>query len=324
MKLLVTCKNMINRLSVYKEFMDKYDLDPHVPEFEQTVSEEKLIALVPGFDYWIIGDDQCTRKVLEAGISGNLKFAVKWGIGTDNIDFNACNDMGFHIPNTPGMFNEEVSNVALGYLLCLAHNLVDIDRQSRLGEWHKPVGTSLENKKIAVIGFGNIGQSLVRKLLALKTNVHVYDPGFTQKDNDEIICNYNENIIIDDNLFNCTLSDNINDVVKCADVMMLVCALTDSSYHMVNQNTIALMNDACYIINVSRGPVIDESALIRALKNGKIEKVALDVFESEPVNLKSELYNLNCIFGSHNSSNTKEGCDRTSFQALNKIISFST
>jgi len=319
--LLITCKNMINRLDVYREVIDQNGIEFYCPEFDQVMSEEELIELVPQYDVWVIGDDPCTRKVLEAGIAGNLKFAVKWGIGTDNVDFDACRDLNFPIPNTPGMFNEEVSNVALGYLLTLAHNLVWIDQESRKGVWYKPLGTSLEGKKAAVIGFGNIGRSLVRKLLSLKMDVWAYDPGFRQE-NGKILCNYNENLIVDPELHKARLDNDLNSVLSNADAVLLVCALTESSHHLINKSTLSLVNDGCFLVNVARGKVVKQDDLAEALKSGKVGSAALDVFEEEPLDSTSELYNLKCIFGAHNSSNTKEGVDRTSFDVLNKIITF--
>lgn len=312
---------MINRIDFYKQKLKSYNLTPFCPKFDQIMTENELIKLVPKFDFWIIGDDPCTRNVIEAGINGKLKFAVKWGIGTDNIDYNACKELNFPIPNTPGMFNEEVSNVAVGYLMMLAHNLADIDRESRKGIWHKPLGISLTGKKVAVIGFGNIGRSLVRKLLSFKMDVWVYDPGFEQDKNKKIICRYNRNLKIEP-ILNHARIDELDIVLSFADVVILVCALTDSSYHLINNDKIKLLNDNCFIVNVARGKIVNENDLIDNLKNGKIKGVALDVFEEEPITLKSELYNYNCIFGAHNSSNTVEGVDRTSFDVLKKIKMF--
>lgn len=294
-KLLITAKPMIIRIDQYQNIFDKYHIKTHIPEFEQILSEQELIDIVPKYDAWIIGDDPVTKNVLDVGIKGNLKCAVKWGVGTDNIDFSACKELKFNIPNTPGMFNEEVSNVALGYLLSLAHNLHNIDRESRVGNWYKPTGMSLENKKVALIGYGNIGKTLKLKLEALKMNVMPYDP--------------------------ITYTDISLDIaLGSADFIICTCSLTSSSYHIINKYTINMARDGVYIINVARGPIICEKDLIEALDSGKVRGAALDVFEEEPINIYSELYKYNVILGSHNSSNTVEAVDRTSILVIEKII----
>ena len=103
----------------------------------QTLSVEELIELVPQFDGWIIGDDPVTRDVLEAGVNGNLKGAVKWGVGTDNVDFQACRDFGILIDHTPNVFGAEVADLAIGYLIALARNTFQIDREIRDSIWPK-------------------------------------------------------------------------------------------------------------------------------------------------------------------------------------------
>ena len=127
-------------LGLKKQFipiLEKAGFDAICPDVKQTLSEFELIDLVPQCVGWIIGDDPATRRVFEAGTTGELKAAVKWGIGVDNIDLEACKDLRIPITNTPGMFGNEVADVAMGYLLSLARYLNAIDREIRLGGWPK-------------------------------------------------------------------------------------------------------------------------------------------------------------------------------------------
>ena len=142
----------------------------------QTLSVEELKEIVPQHDGWIIGDDPATREVFEAGKAGNLKAAVKWGIGVDNVDFDACKDLDIPIINTPDMFGREVADIAMGYVIALARETFEIDRAVRKGEWIKPRGISLSGKTVAIVGFGDIGQSTAKRLLAADMNVIAYDP----------------------------------------------------------------------------------------------------------------------------------------------------
>jgi D-3-phosphoglycerate dehydrogenase len=99
----------------------------------QTLSVEELKELVPQHDGWIIGDDPATREVFMAGKAGKLKAAVKWGIGVDNVDFDACKDLGIPIVNTPNMFGGEVADIAVGYVIALARETFQIDDGIRQG-----------------------------------------------------------------------------------------------------------------------------------------------------------------------------------------------
>jgi D-3-phosphoglycerate dehydrogenase len=273
------------------------------PELCQTLSEGELIDLVPQYEGWIIGDDPATAKVFATGRAGRLRAAVKWGVGTDNVDFAGAKAAGFEVANTPGMFSEEVSDVAVAYLLGLARDLFVIDRGVRSGGWPKPSGSSLSGKTVALAGFGNIGRATARKLLAFGMKVIAYDPY------------YQGDPALD--VESTAWPERLDE----ADFVVLTCALTESSRHMVNAQTLARMKPGVRIVNVGRGPLIDEVALIAALESGHVASAALDVFEDEPLPKASPLRKFDrCIFGSHNSSNTKEAVHRTSLKAIDSLF----
>jgi D-3-phosphoglycerate dehydrogenase len=299
MKILLTCPPMIGAIDSLRKEFARRSAEVFIPEFRQTLSESELIALVPQYDGWIIGDDPATTTVFAAGRAGRLRAAVKWGVGTDNVDFTGAKAAGFDVANTPGMFSEEVSDVAVAYLLALARDLFVIDRGVRGGLWPKPSGSSLSGKTVALAGFGNIGRATARKLLAFGMKVIAYDPYFQP---DPAL-----------DVENATWPERLAEV----DFVVLTCALTDSSRHMLNTETLARMKPGVRIINVGRGPLIDEPALIAALESGHVASAALDVFEEEPLPEASPLRGFDrCIFGAHNSSNTKEAVHRTSLRAI--------
>ena len=168
---------MLGQFQKFVEPAKKLGLELVPAETTQVLSEEELIALLPDFDGWIIGDDPATRSVFEAGISGRLKAAVKWGIGVDNVDFSACKDLGVPITNTPNMFGGEVADVGIALMLGLARQTYRIDRGVRDGDWPKPAGMSISGKHIGVVGFGDIGRNLVKRLSGFDVTVTAYDPG---------------------------------------------------------------------------------------------------------------------------------------------------
>jgi D-3-phosphoglycerate dehydrogenase len=303
LRILCTCPPMIGAIGRLRDDFSRRGAEVVCPEFRQVMSEDELIALVPQFDGWIIGDDAATARVFEAGVRGKLRAAVKWGVGTDNVDFKGAKRCGLEVVNTPGMFSEEVSDVAMAYLIGIARGLFAIDRGVRVGQWPKPAGTSLAGKTVALTGFGNIGRATARKLLASGMKVIAYDPYYRP----------DPTLPVE----NAAWPDRLGE----ADFIVLTCALTDSSRHMLNREVLDRCKPGVGIVNVGRGPLIRESALVAALLSGKVASAALDVFEEEPLDSASPLRRFEqCVFGSHNSSNTVEAVQRTSLKAIELLF----
>lgn len=307
MKVLVTCPPMLKSIKEFKASFETKGIELLCPEVIQTLSEDELISLVPQVEGWIIGDDPATARVFEAGRKGKLKAAVKWGVGVDNVDFKAAESLGIPISNTPAMFGEEVSDLALAYLLSLSRHTHQIDNKIRQGIWFKPQGISLSGRKAALIGFGNIGKSTASKLLAFSLNVHVYDPFVKVSEIDST------NLVF----------GSLERVVSQAHFLIVTCALTASSLHLINETILKLLSPGAFVINVSRGPLIDESSLVLALEKGHIGGAGLDVFEKEPLSADNPLRKFdNVILGSHNGSNTKEAVTRASMKAIEILFNY--
>jgi len=306
MKILVTCPPMLGMIDNFRPIFKERGIQLTTPDIVQTLPVSELTKIVPEHDGWIIGDDPATREVFQAGRSGNLRAAVKWGIGIDNVDFDACKDLNIPITNTPDMFGMEVADIAVGYLIALARETFEIDRAVRRGEWIKPRGVSLSKKKVALIGFGNIGQNTAKRLLAMNMDVISYDPYYI---NDETMPDVSFE----------TWPNRIEE----ADFIIVTCSLSDTSYKMINSDIFEKVKKGIRIVNVGRGPIIDELALENALISEKVYSAALDVYEVEPLPMDSMLRSHpRCIFGSHNSSNTSDAVERTSLQAINKLFEF--
>ena len=307
MKVLVTCPPMLGMFDEFVEPAKALGITLVAAKTTQVLTEEELIELLPHYDGWIIGDDPATKQVFEAGLAGKLKAAVKWGIGVDNVDFAACKELNIPIINTPNMFGGEVADVALAFLLGLARETYYIDREIRTNHgWPKPAGMSVAGKTVGVVGFGDIGKSTVKRLSGFDVNVTVYDPGVDGEQG-----------------FNFVSRKKFPDGLEKLDFLIFTCALNKHNFHMLNAETLALMKAGAKVINVARGPLIDESALIDALHSGHISSAALDVFEEEPLPKNSPLREMaQCIFGSHNGSNTKEGVRRATLEAIDNISGF--
>lgn len=304
MKILVTCPPMLGMIDHFRSLFEKYEVELTAPKVVQVMSVAELIEIVPEHDGWIIGDDPATREVLEAGKKGELKAVVKWGIGVDNVDFDACEKLGLPVTNTPNMFGSEVADTSMGYVIALARETFEIDRKVREGEWPKPSGISLSGKTVALIGFGDIGKNTAKRMLAADMNVIAYDP------------------CVDDAapLTEVQLAVWPNRIEE-ADFIVITCALTKSSHHMINDVLLSKVKKGVRVVNVGRGPIIDEVALEKALQSDVVYSAALDVFEIEPLPMDSYLRSHpRCIFGSHNASNTIDAVERTSAIAIEKLM----
>lgn len=307
MKILVTCPPMLGMIDEFIPVAAALGHELVAAKVTQTLSEDQLIEMLPAFDGWIIGDDPATRRVFEAGRRGRLKAAVKWGIGVDNVDFAACADLGIPIINTPNMFGGEVADVAVGYLIGLARQLFLIDRGIRQDRaWPKPAGMSLTGKTVGLIGFGDIGRSVARRLGGFDVKVIAYDPG-----------------VQGDGGYGHVERAAWPERIEEADFLIFTCSLNAHNRHMLNAETLSRTRPGVQVINVARGPLIDEAALVASLQSGHVAAAALDVFESEPLPADSPLREMPlCIFGSHNGSNTRDAVRRASQEAMARLFGF--
>lgn len=306
MKVLVTCPPMLRMMGHLRHLFAEAGVEVHCPDVVQTLSEAELIELVPQFDGWIIGDDPATRSVFTAGKAGRLKAAVKWGIGVDNVDFAACKDLDIPITNTPMMFGREVADLAMSYLVSLARETYTIHAGVKAGQWPKPSGISLADRTLGLIGFGDIGRNVARRALASDMKVVAYDPFFKPSSGLDAV----------------TPAQWPDRIGEC-DFMVFTCALTATNRHMLNGDVLKVAKDGVRIVNVARGPLIDEEALIGAIRSGRVHSAALDVFEVEPLPMNSPLRGFErCIFGSHNGSNTSDAVVRASQRAIALLYGF--
>jgi D-3-phosphoglycerate dehydrogenase / 2-oxoglutarate reductase len=305
-RVLITCPPMLLTLAECQERFKQENLEVVTPNVVQQLSEAELCKLVADFDGVIAGDDPFTAKVLEIGRQGRLRVLAKWGIGMDAIDLKASARLGIYTSNTPNVFGDEVADVALGYTILLARQLHKIDTAVRQGKWLKIQGSSLRGKVAGLIGIGSIGQAIARRLSVLGMPVLGYD----LRPIDAAFCQETG-----------LRQVNLDELLRCADCIVLSCNLTRDNYHLLNERAFAAMKEGVWLVNVARGALIDEKALLSALESGKVRSAALDVFESEPLINGHPLLNYEqVIVGSHNSSNTREAVLRVNQLAINNLV----
>lgn len=298
---LITCRLVWADEKEVGERLAEHGLKMAMPRFDgQQLGEDELLDLLPPHDAILAGDDHLTRRVLEA--CPRLEVISKWGIGVDAIDRAAAEELGIEVFNTPGVFGDELADYAMGYIHLLARRQHEVDRGVRAGEWTKIQGRSLSGLTLGVVGLGSSGSALARRARASGMTVL----GFDVRDVDT-----------DANFEVVTLERLLSE----SDVISLHLPVTDETRHMVNSKTLAAMKPGVWVVNTSRGALVDEPALLESLRSGNVGAAALDVFEEEPVSPSNPLLREpNVILGSHNGSNTAEAVARTTWRAVDNVL----
>lgn len=252
----------------------------------ERLSEAELLAVIADFDAVICGDDAFSERVLREG--KRLKTISKWGTGIDSIDAGAALKLGISVFNTPNAFTNAVADSALGYILCFARRIPQMDKELRRDLWIKPDAVSLAECTLGIIGVGNIGKAVARRARAFGMKIFGND---TAEVSDSFVA---ETGII---------MTSPSELLEKSDFVTLHCDLNRTSFHLINRAALEMMKSSAYLINTARGSLIDEPTLIEHLANERIAGAALDVFEIEPLPTDSALRLMkNCLLAPHNSN----------------------
>lgn len=302
LRVLVTCRQMQNCIDEFRERLE--DVELVLPEVVQQLSEDDLIAMIGDYDGMIAGDDPLSARVLAH--ASRLRIISKWGVGVDGIDLPAAARRGIKVTNTPGVFGEEVADVGMGYVIMLARQLHRIHASVAAGSWWKHEGRTLFGATLGVVGLGSIGQALARRGTAFGMDIVAHDPLPSAR---APAATLNVDLL------------GVDDLFRRSDYAVLCCPLTPENREMVNGARLGLMAHGSYLVNVARGPLVDEHALVHALETGHLRAAALDVFQDEPLATDHPLRRFpQCVFGSHNGSNTREGVLRASSKAVDNLL----
>jgi D-3-phosphoglycerate dehydrogenase len=302
---LIACRQMQDCFESFRPRLEQLGVECVLPPVLQQMSESDLVPIIGGFDGMIAGDDHVTARVLSQ--AGRLRIISKWGIGTDGIDLGTAERLGIRVTNTPAVFGDDVADVAAGYLVMLARRLHMIDASVKAGGWQKYRGTTLSATTLGIFGLGSIGRAVAQRGRGFGMRVVGYDmaPGSSRIAAEQGVKTVAE----------------AEELFRVADFLVLCAPATPATRHVVSRETLSLMPAGSFVVNVSRGSLVDEASLADALDSGQIAGAALDVFEEEPLPVQSRLRGFEqCIFGSHNGSNTEQGVLRASELAVENLI----
>ncbi len=254
--------------------------------------------------------DKIDGEIFDA--APNAKVFASYSVGFGHMDLDAAQEREVTLTNTPGVLTDTVAEHAIAMMLSITSRIAEGDRFTRAGKYEgwgpmMLLGTDLKGKTLGILGAGRIG-SRVAEIAhhGLGMNIAYYD--IEERE-------YMEDV-------DATFYGSVDDVLKEADVITVHVPLLDSTRHLINTERLASMKDSAYLINSSRGPVIDEKALVEALKNKVIKGAALDVYEEEP-KLAEGLSELdNVVITPHIASATEETRGKMSDMASENIIAF--
>lgn len=285
----------------------------------RAATKEELVAGAKGVDAILsILTDKIDSEVMDAGLAspkpgegGSLKIIANYAVGFDNIDIEAAKQRKIMVTNTPGVLTDTVAEHTFALMLSIAHRISEADRFSRAGRYHAwgpnlLLGTDLSGKTLGVVGLGRIGSRVAyHAVKGFGMKVLYNDP----KPNADF-----------EKEFNAQYVEKLDDMLPNCDFVSIHVPLLDSTRHLINESRLRAMKRSAYLINTSRGPIIDEKALAGALRQNTIRGAAIDVFEFEP-EIVPELKLLdNVILTPHIASATEETRNKMAEMAAQNII----
>jgi D-3-phosphoglycerate dehydrogenase len=269
---------------------------------------ETLTAAAADVDLIIVS---CFTKIPAAVIenAGRLKAVLKYGVGVDNIDLSAATRKGILVVNCPEYGSNTIAEHAFALMIGLAKKLVRIDKLTREKLWLWPeielMGTELQEKTIGLIGFGRIGSQMARMTAGFGMRPVAYDPYVPE---DQIKAGQARPV-------------GLEELLKSSDMVSIHCVLTPETKKLIGAAELAKMKPSAFLIDVSRGAIIDEAALTKALQEKRIAGAGLDVFPEEPLKADNPLLKMeNVILTPHMAWYTREAYDRLAQETLQRVL----
>ena len=265
--------------------------------FAARLTEDQVIELL-GTDTigLIAGLEPLTKNVLQ--VAKSLKVIARVGTGLDSVDLATAKQLGITVLNTPDAPTKAVAELTLAHILGLLRNVSQADRQVRVGVWKGLMGSLLETKTVGIVGFGRIGKRVATLLSAFGASVIISDA--------QVSKSVYPNVELDE-------------LCIKSDILSLHLPYNEATHHIINEKNLNLMKKGSYIVNISRGGLVDETALLAALKSGHLAGAALDCFEQEPY--EGELRNLETVqITAHMGSYARETRDLMEQEASRLLV----
>jgi phosphoglycerate dehydrogenase-like enzyme len=301
-KVLITSRvfNVVGQPAL--ELLQKSGCDVIIPEKFGPHKADALLEQLGDVDATLCSPDQYNSQALCSPASSKLKIISRWGVGYDSIDVAEATRQGIVVAYTPGMLNETVADWTWALLLGIARRVAQGHITVAHGEWTNHWGHDIHGKTLGLIGCGRIGQAVAKRASGFDMRVLGYDLApCKEKTSIQFV--------------------ELDELLAQSDFVSIHAALTPASRGLIGEAQLRRMKRDAYLINTARGPLIDEAALARALREGWIAGAALDVFSTEPLPADNPLRGApNLLLAPHQASFTRETGERVTVAAAQAII----
>ncbi|GBD43123.1 Putative 2-hydroxyacid dehydrogenase [bacterium HR40] len=272
--------------------------DARLNDADEPMTRAQLIEAVQTADVLVPTVTDRIDAALLAHAGPRLKLIANYGTGVDNIDVEAAYKRGITVTNTPGVLTEDTADMTIALILAVARRLIEGERIARSGQWKgwSPtfmLGHRLWGKRLGILGMGRIGTAVARRARAFGLSIHYHNRRRVHESIEEEL--------------EATYWESLDQMLARIDILSINCPHTPATYHLLSARRLALLRPHAIIVNTSRGEVIDEAALARMLRDGRLAGAGLDVFEHEPA-INPRLRELdNVVLLPHMGSATLEG-----------------
>lgn len=293
-----------------KSVFDEISKNPNLEVYNKPkMSQDELKTLLPKVNGLVIRSaTKVNKELIDA--APNLKYVVRAGEGTDNIDKVYAKEKGIKVSNTPGANNNSAAEHAVALMLTVLRKTAQADASMKKGEWNKDAftGNELTNKTVGIMGFGRIGQIVAKRISGFEPKVLFFDPLVHQSQ-----VNW------------ATKVNTLEELFSQSDIVTIHTPLIDATKGVVNGNLLSKMKPDAILINCARGKIVNENDLYETLKAKKIKGAGFDVFATEPLEADSKLKTLdNIVLTPHLGGSTEEAQFRVGEMAAHQIVEFFT
>lgn len=272
--------------------------------YKHIMNEEEMMGEVNGVNAIILGSDTVSKKVLDK--ANDLQIISRYGVGIDNIDVETAKEKGIEVTVTANCNTEAVADYAIGLMLSTLRHICNVDSNLKKNTWRKETGLDLCNKTVGVVGLGAIGREVVKRLQGFNCTILGYD-----KYVDEDYCK-RENITI----------KHPEEIFKEADIITLHIPGNVDGSSFISKRELDMMKSSMVIINTARASLIDEEAMICALRENQIYGYGTDVFAEEPIVNKQFVELDNVVLSPHNAAVSVEAINKMSDKAVDNLIEY--
>ncbi|HKJ68742.1 MAG TPA: phosphoglycerate dehydrogenase [bacterium] len=303
-KILISSEKLQAVIDEYRDIFEEHNLDIVLPPVEGRLEEEELLPWIGDIEGAIIGDDRFTERVLRN--APRLQMISRWGTGIDNIDLETCEELDITVTNIPEAFTTPVADTALAFILSFARQIPWADEAVRNGKWETVPARSLKESVLGVIGVGRIGKAILRRSAGFEMTLLGNDINSVR---DGVLDEIGVNMVSKEALF------------QQADFICVSCDLNPTSRKMIGWHQFEMMKPGAVLINIARGEIIDEEALVEALDTKQIAGAGLDVFEAEPLPMDSPLRTMNnALLSPHNGHSSEMAHESTHITAIRNLL----